>query len=108
MVSSVLADEILTVRFPYYTGTPNSSRIESWGNTVIGDSIMRDLLHELSPKFSDKTSTACSRRLTRRLRNEKPKHDFYIEKLWNDQSFKDRVQQYSILEILVFVIHRDS
>ena len=50
---------------------------------------MRDLLHEMNPKFADKTSSACSRRLTRRLRAQEPKHDFYIEKLWNDQHFQD-------------------
>ena len=89
IVSTVLADAILTVRFPYYTNTANHARLESWGNTVIGDNVLRDLLRELSPKVSDKTSSACNRRLTRRLRGERAKHDFYIEKLWNDQPFKD-------------------
>ena len=56
---------------------------------MIGDNLMRDLLHQWNPKFNDKTSSACNRRLRRRLRSQEPKHDFYIEKLWNDQHFQD-------------------
>ena len=36
---------------------------------------------------SKKTSTACFRRLARRLKDHQPKHDVYIEKLWNDDLF---------------------
>ena len=40
-----------------------------------------------SLKILKKTSTACFRRLARRLKDHQPKHDVYIEKLWNDDLF---------------------
>ena len=80
-----------------------------WASTVIPTTLIRDFLHEYSdishdkvrfqihlrighPIYSDfedskKTSTACFRRLARRLKDHQPKHDVYIEKLWNDDLF---------------------